>query len=341
MARLRIQGTAYKQKGTGIELTPGAVIEVRDPAGDRVNIYEGPETDAPLGLTITVGADAAYDFYVAGDDDYYDLLITSGRTSVDFRAYNFPLRSELQAVSDFVGLGDGGTVQTDAPGVVTNILGTPEATGIRWTWDAAPDNGAALSSQAFTYTDVTVQTVTLPGDATEYFTPVSAPGVTIQPKITAFNANGAGSQVTATAVVAWDVPDPPTNISPLFRTGTTVSMGFTPSASSDSPVLRYPFRIVSTTGDGSEETGFAQTDAGIVFIDGMDNGEVRQLYMQAESAVGFSEEVGPFEVAALDVPSGVNAPTVTPIAGGFTLTNNGVTSNGGTPLTFWTVEIEQ
>lgn len=95
MARFRIQGTAIRQAGSGLQILKGASVQVTNSSGDLATIYENDVSAAALDNPLTVGSDGAYDFYVDSDVAHYDLLIQKGGANVDLRV---PVYADAAAV---------------------------------------------------------------------------------------------------------------------------------------------------------------------------------------------------------------------------------------------------
>ncbi|GAB3219249.1 hypothetical protein GCM10027447_01670 [Glycomyces halotolerans] len=249
----------------------------------------------------------------------------------DILGGNAPPENDDESGGDEEGEGDGGSgEEVGPPGAVTNLAGTVGDGLINLSWDAAPNNGSALTKYVIEGAGNTWEIA-----PTQRVLEIDglANGEAYTFTVTAHNAIGAGDTATSPSIVpSAEVPDPPSGVEAVAEPDGTVEVTWDEADGQGNEITGY--QVESINGDG-ERTVVGQAD-GTTFVVPVDTltYDMTQYAFSVTTLSGSaasepseqSDSVVPFKTP--EPPTNLLAETATDAAGSIDVTWNQPKNNG-------------
>ena len=249
--------------------------------------------------------------------------------------YQFRVRARTRAVEND-GWGDWSNLSPQLipfglPGAPTGLVCSGELQAVLLTWNAANNNGAAISGYRVSLTNPT-QSSAIANTGTSLTFGGLADGFTGTFVVNAINQAGEGSPSDPVTCTTPDRPDAPGGVS---ATSSPQQAVVTWNAPNDNGASITTYRVTSNTGIERTTSATSQT------FDGLANGTAYSFTVEALNAVGWSpvssqsNTVTPIDVPG--APTGVSATNQDD--GQSTVTWNAPNNNGGAAISSYTVRL--
>jgi RHS repeat-associated protein len=328
----------------------------------RANItwqYYAPA--APTGLTATAGNQSAALAWTAADGHGQltgnTVTVKSGGSTVAV----YPLAGTATSYTvtgltngtaytfEVTATNDGGTGPAAVSGSVTpksvplapaNVVATRGDVSLSVTWTLPDANGSPLTSQTITTRRVAdgvqVAQSVLGATATSSTVPGLTNGTAYTASVSGTNALGVGAEGTSASVTPAALPGAPGAVTATPGNG-QIAVTWTAAAANGDPVSAYTVATYLSSTGALVSTQNVSGTATSCSVTGLTNGQGYYSYVNATNGVGAGPAVTTGTVVPVAVPGAPTAVTGVGTYGGANVSWTAPASNGGSPITSYTV----